>query len=92
LPNGDIEHRTNNIIEAFHHKLNSAFGSSHPRISILVEKLIKFSIEYYHKYVEKLFKDKVNKHYVENIFNDIYNFLERFLDKYDKNININLLI
>lgn len=92
LPNGDIEHRTNNIIEAFHHKLNSAVGSSHPRISILVEKLMNFSIEYYHKYVEKLFQDKDNKTYVENIFNDIYNFLEKFLDKYDKNININLLI
>lgn len=67
-----MEISANNIIEAFHHKLNSAFGSSHPRISILLEKITEFSIDYYHKYLEKLFKEMIiNKPITENIFNDI---------------------
>ena len=79
LPNGYISKRTNNIIETFHHKLNNAIRCRHPRISILVEKLSQFSIEYYHKYVDKLFKENNAELKQQNIFNDIYNYLKKFL-------------
>ena len=84
--------QTNNVIESFHHKLNNAIEFNHPRFSVLVKKLTNFSIEYYHKYVSKLFDKNENKNICVNVFNDIYNFLEKFLPKYNKNININLLI
>lgn len=45
--------RTNNIVESFHHKLNSSIGIPHPRISILIEKLTEISINYYKAYVNK---------------------------------------
>lgn len=84
--------RTNNIVESFHHKLNSSIGIPHPRISILIEKLTEISINYYKAYVNKLF-DKENiitgKH---NIYMDIFEFLKKFLLKYDYNINIKLLL
>ena len=49
------------------------------------------SIDFYKNYVSKLFQDKENKDFKQNIYKDIYNFLENFLKKYDKNINIKLL-
>lgn len=51
LPNEDVYNTTNNKIESFHHKLNNAIEFNHPRLSVLIEKLINFSVEYYHKYV-----------------------------------------
>ena len=92
LPNGDVFNWTNNVIESFHHKLNNAIEFNHPRISVLVEKLTNFSVEYYHKYVSKLFDEEEDRKNSANVFNDIYNFLKKFLLKYNKIININLLI
>ena len=80
------------MIEAFHHKLNNAIEFNHPRISVLIEKLTNFSVEYYQKYVSKLFDNSEDKKNCSNVFNDIYNFLEKFVRKHNKNININLLI
>ena len=46
INNGEIMNRTNNIVESFHHKLNSSIWIPHPRISI-IEKLTEISINYY---------------------------------------------
>ena len=81
-----------NYVEAFHHKLNCFIWSSHPRVSILVEKLTDISIEYYRNYVNKLFAENATDKSPQNIFNDIFNFLKSFLSKYDKTINIKLLL
>ena len=67
ITNGDITNRTNNFAESFHNKLNSVIVLPHPHISILVEKLIQISKEYYFKYVNKIFNNE-NK----NINNSIY--------------------
>ena len=48
IPNGEIYNRTNNYVESFHNKLNTTINIPHPRVSILVEKLINFSIHYYY--------------------------------------------
>ena len=61
LQNGIVYNRTNNIIESFHHKFNNAVEFNHPRISVLVEKLTDFSIEYYLNYVSKLFTNNKDK-------------------------------
>lgn len=92
LSNGDVFNRTNDINEAFHHKLSNAIGCSHPRVSIFLEKLIDLSIDYYQIYVSKLFKENSNKKITQNVFNDIFHFLEKFLNKYNKNINIKTII
>ena len=92
LANGDIYNRTNNLIESFHHKLNNVIEYNHPRISILLDKLKDFSIDYYHKYVSKFFNESNANIHPSNIFNDIYNFMEKFLKKYNFNINIKLLL
>ena len=92
LGNGDIYNRTNNMIESFHHKLNNVIEYKHPRISILLDKLKDFSIHYYHKYVSKFFNESNDNIHPSNIFNDIYNFMEKFLQKYNFNINIKLLL
>jgi hypothetical protein len=55
MPNGVLQYRTNNLIEAFHHKINNLVEYNHPRVSILVEKLKDLSIQYYQNYVGKLF-------------------------------------
>lgn len=89
--NGDLQHRTNNLIEAFHYKINNLVEYYHPMVSILVEKLKDLSIKYYHNYVGKLFNNVDEIKNSSNVFYDIYNFLEKFLNKYDKTLNINLL-
>ena len=92
LPNGDIFNRTNNLVESFHHKLNNSIEYNHPRLSILLDKLKIFSIDYYHKFVSKLFTENTEMNNASNVFNDIYNFLRSFLKKYNYNINIKLLL
>ena len=92
ISNGDITNRTNNFVESFHHKLNSVIEMSHPRISILVEKLIQLSKEYYYKYVNKIFNNDNKNIPAANIYNDIWNFLDKFLKQYKYNINFNLLL
>ena len=37
LPNGIIYNRTNNYVEAFHHKINNIIEYSHPKLSVLIE-------------------------------------------------------
>ena len=81
LTNGDIINRTNNLVEAFHHKLNAAIEHPHPRLSILIEKLKEFSIEYYRAYISKLFNEVNNKYTKQNIYADIFNFIKSFLNK-----------
>ena len=92
ISNGDIINRTNNYVESFHNKLNSTIELSHPRISTLREKLIKITFEYYISYIENIFKNDIDKKNKVNIYKDIWNFLEKFIIKDKKNININLLI
>ena len=92
LSDGTINRRINNIVEAFHHKINNAIGYSHPKLSLIIDKLKLFSIQYYHKYINKLFTKDIDKLNNTNIFNDIYNFLSRFLNKYKKNIDFKLLL
>jgi hypothetical protein len=92
LSNGIIYNRTNNLVEAFHHKLNNAVGYCHPKLSIVIEKLKILSVQYYHKYVSKLFIEDDDKNNSANIFFDIYNFLTKFLKKTNRNINLNLLL
>ena len=89
--NGDLQHRTNNLIEAFHYKINNLVEYYHPMVSILVEKLKDLSIKYYHNYVGKLFNNVDEIKNSSNVFYDIYNFLEKFLNKYDITLNYNLL-
>ena len=91
INNNEIINRTNNIVESFHHRLNSTVEIPHPRISILIEKFKFISIDFYKNYVSKLFQGKKNRDFKQNVYRDIYNFLEKFLIKYDKNINIKLL-
>ena len=91
ITKGDITNRTNNFAESFHNKLNSVIELPHSRISILVEKLIQISKEYYFKYVNKIFNNENKNINNSNIYNDIYNFLSRTLKKYNYNINFNLL-
>ena len=78
LSNGDILNRTNNVVESFHNKINKAIEFNYPRMSVLVEKLSIFSVDYYHKYVSKLFNEDEDKNNNANVFNDIINFLEKF--------------
>ena len=92
LSNGEISNRTNNIVESFHHKLNAHIEYPHPKISILIEKLKFFSIDYYRAYVGKMFETKNVKIFTQNIYNDIFNYLKKFLIKYDYNIDIKLLL
>jgi hypothetical protein len=66
--NNDIIYRENNYVESFHHKLNYFLRTIHPRISILVEKLTDFSIEYYRNYVNKLFAQNASDKAQLNIF------------------------
>ena len=79
-------------MESFHHKLNQTIELAHPRVSILIDKLIKLSIEYYLTYVEKIFINNMNNNKSINIYKDIWNFLIDFMKKYDRNINIKLLL
>ena len=79
-------------MESYHHKLNNVIEYNHPRLSILMEKLKVFSIQYYNKYISKIFKEKGENSSNSNVFNDIFNFLKKFLKKYNNNINLNLLI
>ena len=92
INNGEIINRTNNYFESFHHKLNQTIGMSYPRISILTEELIDLSIEYYISYVEKIFENNLNNKENISIYNDILNFLRKFFVKYDKNIDVKLLL
>lgn len=92
LSDGTINNRTNNMVEAVHHKINNAIGYSHPKLSVIIDKLKIFSIQYYHKYINKLFTKDNDKQNSTNIFNDIYNFLSKFLNKYKKNIDFKLLL
>ena len=80
------------MVESFHHKLNNIIEFNHPRLSILIERLKDISIQYYKKYISKLFKDNDEASYCSNVFDDIYNFLKKFLKKFNNSININLLI
>jgi hypothetical protein len=91
ISKGDYINRTNNFAESFHNKLNSIIEIPHPRISILVEKLIQISKDYYYKYVNKLFNNEDKNISNANIYNDIWNFLDIFLKKYQYNINFTLL-
>ena len=84
LSDGTINNRTNNIVEAFDHKINNAIVYSHPKLSLIIDKLKLFSIQYYHKYINKLFTKDIDKLNNTNIFNDIYNFLSRFLNNTKK--------
>lgn len=61
LSDGTINNRTNNIFEAFHHKINSAIGYSLPKLSAIIDKLKIFSIQYYHKYINELFTKDIDK-------------------------------
>ena len=92
LSDGTINNRTDNIVEAFHHKINNAIGYIHPKLSLIIDKLKLFSILYYHKYINKLFTKDIDKLNNTNIFNDIYNFLSRFLNNIKKNIDFKLLL
>ena len=92
ISNGGIINRTNNFAELFHNKFNSIIEIPHPRISILVEKLIQISKDYYYKYVNKLFNNEDKNISNANIYNDVWNFLDIFLKKYQYNINFTLLI
>ena len=55
LPNGTIYNRTNNYVEAFHHKINNIIEYSHPKLSVLIDKLKILSKHYYQRYLKKLF-------------------------------------
>ena len=68
ISNWEIYNPTNNnYVEAFHNKLNISIEMPHPRVSILVGKLIEFSIEYYYSYIQKMFIDKNSKNNSVNI-------------------------
>ena len=67
-------------------------GYYHPKLSIVIEKLKILSVQYYHKYVSKLFIEDDDKNNSANIFFDIYNFLTKFLKLTNRNINLNLLL
>ena len=79
-------------MKAFHHKINNIVGYSHPKLATIIDKFKIFSIQYYHKYINKLFSDNNDNQNGANILNDIYNFLSQFLKKTNKAININLLL
>lgn len=78
ISNGEIVNRTNNIVESFNHKLNSIVEYPHHRITVFFEKLILISQDYYKCYIKKLFNNKINKTFTQNIYLGIYNFLENF--------------
>ena len=58
----------------------------------MIEKLKEITINYYQSYINKLFNNNLNQINSINLFNDIKNFLEKFLKKYNNNISINLII
>ena len=61
----------------------------HPRLSILVEKLIQILIKNYYNYINKLFNDDYRRINKINIYNDIYNFMDNFLKQYEYQIIFN---
>ena len=89
---GEIYNRTNYICESFNHKINTAVGYPHPKLGVLIEKLKEITINYYQSYINKLFNNNLKQINSINLFNDIKNFLEKFLKKYNNNISINLII
>lgn len=89
---GEIYNRTNYICESFNHKINIAVGYPHSKLGVLIEKLKEITINYYQSYINKLFNNNLNQINSINLFNDIKNFLEKFLKKYNNNISINLII
>ena len=58
----------------------------------MIEKLKEITINYYQSYINKLFNNNLKQINSINLFNDIKNFLEKFLKKYNNNISINLII
>lgn len=58
----------------------------------MIEKLKEITINYNQSYINKLFNNNLNQINSINLFNDIKNFLEKFLKKYNNNISINLII
>ena len=92
VSNDEYYNRTNNYIESFHAMMNNSFDCFHPKISYLIYKFKLYLI----KVGEKIKNSLVEKVEIKNtrfsIINDIFNFLKNYNNKYNTELDINIII
>ena len=91
LDKSQISERTDNVSENFNKNLNHLIGRPHPKVSYLVEKLKEYTTKQYNSLIEnRILKiNKVPTGY--SIYNDVFNFILKAKEKYNKNLSINLI-
>ena len=87
----EIVERTDNICELFHKNLNDKIDIRHPKISYLIEKLKEFTTEQFEKLVENMVLGNMFIEKSFNVYDDIFNFLKKIKQKYDKKLSIEFL-
>ena len=72
-----IKIRTNNIVEAFHKKINNEVSHYHPKCAYLINILKNVTKSYYDKYINSLSNIK-NENLEFNYFaDDVINFIKK---------------
>ena len=92
LTENEYLNRTNNYLEYFNHILNISIEVYHPKLSFLIEKYKMLILSLYNKIKESIIKDKGIKKEKFSIFNDIYEYLNNYNNKYLTKINIHTII